>query len=124
MGEYLFIGHAMHMVPLGLYWPAAQELHCMLPLLVSMGCCPGEQVLEPLTQSFIEVAPECIVVLPDAQSVHTTDPVPFAYVFIRHSMHMAPLGLYWPAGQTMQLLGSEVVGEGILPAGQVGLLQS
>ena len=93
----------------------------MLPLLVRMGCCPGEQVLEPLTQSFIEVAPECIVVLPDAQSVHTTDPVSFAYVFIWHSMHMAPLGLNLPAAQSMQLVGSAAVEEGILPALQVRL---
>ena len=43
-----------------------------------------------IMQSFIEVEPECIVVLPDAQCVHMTDPVSFAYVFIGHAMHVAP----------------------------------
>ena len=72
-------------------------------------------------QSFIEVAPRYIVVLPTAQSVHMTDPVAFAYVFIPHSMHMAPLGLNLPAAQSMQLVGSEEVGEGILPGAHVTL---
>ena len=72
-------------------------------------------------QSFIEVEPECIVVLPDSQSVHMTDPVAFAYVPIGHSMHMAPLGLNLPAAQSMQLVGSAAVGEGILPALHVTL---
>ena len=43
-----------------------------------------------VVQSFIEVAPVFIVVLPDAHSVHMTDPVAFAYVFIGHAMHMVP----------------------------------
>ena len=72
-------------------------------------------------QSFIEVAPGYIVVLPNAQAVHATDPVAFAYVPIGHSMHMAPLGLNLPAAQSMQLVGSEEVGEGILPGAQVTL---
>ena len=72
-------------------------------------------------QSFIEVEPRYIVVLPNAQAVHATDPVAFAYVPIGHSMHMAPLGLNLPAAQSMQLVGSAAVGEGILPALQVRL---
>ena len=63
-------------------------MHCMLPLLVSMGCCPGEQALEPLTQSFVEVEPECIVINPEG-----------------HCVQLAALpveGLYVSAGQAMQ----------------------
>ena len=71
----------------------------MLPLLVRMGCCPGEQVLEPLTQSYTEVEPGYIVVNPEGQGVHWYAPVPISYVFIGHATHMVPLGLYWPAAQ-------------------------
>ena len=71
----------------------------MLPLLVRMGCCPGEQVLEPLTHSYTEVEPGYIVVYPEGQGVHWYAPVPISYVFIGHATHMVPLGLYWPAAQ-------------------------
>ena len=52
-----------------------------------------------ITQSFIEVAPEYIVVYPKGQAVQWYDPVLDWYVFIGHAMHMVPLGLYWPAAQ-------------------------
>ena len=81
---------------------------------------PGGQVAG-LMQSFIEVEPGYIVVYPEGQAVHMTDPVSFAYLFIGHSMHMAPLGLNLPAAQSMQLVGSAAVEEGILPALQVRL---
>ena len=77
---------------------------------VPAGGAQGLVVGPDAMQSFIEVAPRYIVVYPEGQAVHMTDPVSFAYLFIGHSMHMAPLGLNLPAGQNTQLLGSVAVG--------------
>ena len=53
-------------------------------------------MLEPLTQSFIEVEPGYIVVYPEGHCVHWYDPEWGWYVFLGHAMQAVELPLIVP----------------------------